>query len=72
MLDETSLNIDEGERLGLVGRNGSGKSTFLQLVAGHELPDTGEVVLRRELTVGYMPQQFQLEEIATVHANIIT
>ena len=71
VLDETSLNIDEGERLGLVGRNGSGKSTFLQILAGHELPDTGEVVRRRGLIVGYMPQQFQLEETATVHANIV-
>jgi ATPase subunit of ABC transporter with duplicated ATPase domains len=71
VLDETSLNIDEGERLGLVGRNGSGKSTFLQILAGHEAPDAGEVVRRRELIVGYMPQQFRLEETASVHANII-
>jgi ABC transport system ATP-binding/permease protein len=71
VLDETSLNIDAGERLGLVGRNGSGKSTFLQILAGHEVPDAGEVVRRRELIVGYMPQQFRLEETASVHANII-
>jgi ABC transport system ATP-binding/permease protein len=71
VLDETSLNIDEGEHLGLVGRNGSGKSTFLQILAGHEVPDAGEVVRRRELIVGYMPQQFRLEETASVHANII-
>src|ERR1700742_4724012 len=71
VLDETSLNIDEGERLGLVGRNGSGKSTFLQILAGYEAPDAGEVVRRRELIVGYMPQQFRLEETASVHANII-
>ena len=71
VLDEASLNIDEGERLGLVGRNGSGKSTFLEILAAHELPDAGEVVRRRDLIVGYMPQQLQLEETATVHANII-
>jgi ABC transport system ATP-binding/permease protein len=71
VLDESSLNIDAGERLGLVGRNGSGKSTFLQILAGHEVPDAGEVVQRRDLIVGYMPQQFQLEETASVHANII-
>src|ERR1700752_5424922 len=71
VLDETSLNIDAGERLGLVGRNGSGKSIFLQILAGHEVPDAGEVVRRRELIVGYMPQQFQLEENASVHANIV-
>ncbi|HEY2422712.1 MAG TPA: ATP-binding cassette domain-containing protein [Chthoniobacterales bacterium] len=71
VLDEASLNIDEGERLGLVGRNGSGKSTFLEILAAHELPDAGEVVRRRDLIVGYMPQQFRLEETASVHANII-
>src|SRR5258707_5220988 len=71
VLDDASLNIDEGERLGLVGPNGSGKSTFLKILAGDQLPDTGEVARRRELVVGYMPQQFALEEGGTVHANIM-
>src|SRR5260370_26257663 len=71
VLDDASLNIEEGERLGLVGPNGSGKSTFLKILAGDQLPDTGEVARRRELVVGYMPQQFALEEGGTVHANIM-
>ena len=71
VLDDASLNIEEGERIGLVGRNGSGKSTFLTILAGDQPPDTGEVARRRDLVVGYMPQQFALEEGGTVHANIM-
>ncbi|MBA3962330.1 MAG: ABC-F family ATP-binding cassette domain-containing protein [Chthoniobacterales bacterium] len=71
VLDHASLTILEGERVGLVGRNGSGKSTFLQIAAGVLLPDAGEMNSRRDLVVGYMPQMFALEESATVHANIL-
>ncbi|HEX3818216.1 MAG TPA: ATP-binding cassette domain-containing protein, partial [Chthoniobacterales bacterium] len=71
VLDQASLAILENERIGLVGRNGSGKSTFLQIAAGAASPDSGEMNLRRDLVVGYMPQMFALEETATVHANIL-
>ncbi len=62
VLDQASLAILEGERIGLVGRNGSGKSTFLQIAAGVMPPDAGEFNLRRDLVVGYMPQMFALDE----------
>ncbi|MEO6871968.1 MAG: ABC-F family ATP-binding cassette domain-containing protein [Chthoniobacterales bacterium] len=71
VLDRASLTILEGERVGLVGRNGSGKSTFLQIAAGVMPPDAGEMNRRRDLVVGYMPQMFELDETATVHANIL-
>ncbi|MEA3188027.1 MAG: energy-dependent translational throttle protein EttA [Chthoniobacter sp.] len=71
VLDGASLTILDGERVGLVGRNGSGKSTFLQIAAGVLPPDAGELNPRRDLVTGYMPQQFALDESATVHANII-
>ena len=71
VLDQASLTFLEGERVGLVGRNGSGKSTFLQIAAGVMAPDAGEFNLRRDLVVGYMPQMFALDETATVHANIL-
>ena len=71
VLDRASVTILEGERIGLVGRNGSGKSTFLQIAAGVLPPDAGEMNLRRDLVVGYMPQMFELDETATVHANIL-
>ncbi|MEO5717210.1 MAG: ATP-binding cassette domain-containing protein [Chthoniobacterales bacterium] len=72
MLDQASVAILEGERVGLVGRNGSGKSTFLQIAAGVMTPDAGEMNRRRDLVVGYMPQMFELDESTTVHANIMT
>jgi ATP-binding cassette subfamily F protein uup len=71
VLDRATATILEGERVGLVGRNGSGKSTFLQIAAGMMQPDSGELNQRRDLVVGYMPQMFELEEKATVHANIL-
>ena len=70
VLDQASLTILEGERIGLVGRNGSGKSTFLQIAAGIMVPDAGELNQRRDLVVGYMPQMFALDETTTVHANV--
>jgi ATP-binding cassette subfamily F protein uup len=71
VLDHATVTILEGERVGLVGRNGSGKSTFLQIAAGVMKPDAGEFNQRRDLVVGYMPQMFELDEKATVHANIL-
>jgi ATP-binding cassette subfamily F protein uup len=72
VLDKATTTILEGERVGLVGRNGSGKSTFLQIAAGVMKPDAGEFNQRRDLVVGYMPQMFELDERATVHANILS
>jgi ATP-binding cassette subfamily F protein uup len=71
ILDESALVIHEGERVGLLGRNGSGKSTFLKIVAGVMPPDSGEVVRRRDLMTGYLPQVFDLDGERTVHANIL-
>src|SRR5213080_2249370 len=72
VLDRATLTILEGERVGLVGRNGSGKSTFLQITAGLTKPDAGEFSSRRDLVSGYMPQLFELDEAATAHANIFS
>jgi ABC transport system ATP-binding/permease protein len=70
VLDQATVTIHEGERIGLVGRNGSGKSTFLEIVAGIVKPDAGECVSRRDLAIGYMPQAHTLDESATVFMNI--
>ena len=50
------LRIEEGDRIGLVGPNGEGKTTLLRILAGVETPTTGEVFRRRALSVGYLPQ----------------
>ncbi|MFL6505884.1 MAG: ABC-F family ATP-binding cassette domain-containing protein [Candidatus Udaeobacter sp.] len=72
VLDGATIAFTEGEHVGLVGRNGSGKSTFLQIAAGVAQPDSGEFTRRRDLVTGYMPQVSGLNDAATVHANILS
>ena len=71
ILDHSKISITEGERIGLVGRNGAGKSTALKILAGVEQPDSGTVSLRRDLIVGYLPQHFDLDEEKTVLENVL-
>jgi len=70
VLDSTTLGIQEGERLGLVGRNGAGKTTFLRILAGLQAPDMGEVARQRDLVVSYLPQDFMLDATKSVAENI--
>src|SRR6202789_2543827 len=70
ILDATTLGIQEGERLGLVGRNGAGKTTFLRILAGLQSPDSGEVSRQRDLVVSYLPQDFMLDATKSVEENI--
>jgi ATP-binding cassette subfamily F protein uup len=71
VLNGATIAFREGEHIGLVGRNGSGKSTFLQIAAGVAQADSGEFTRRRDLVTGYMPQLSGLDDAATVHANIL-
>ncbi len=71
VLDHATLTIHEGDRIGLVGRNGCGKSTFLRIAAGAMEPDAGQFTQRRDLVTGYLPQIFDLDESASVHANVM-
>lgn len=52
-----SFSIAEGQKVGLIARNGTGKSTLLSLLTGHEQPDSGQIVYRRGVRVGYLEQQ---------------
>jgi ATP-binding cassette subfamily F protein uup len=72
VLDRATLAIHEGERVGLVGRNGSGKSTFLQIAAGVLVPDSGDFARRRDLITGYMSQTLELEDELSVYENILS
>jgi ATP-binding cassette subfamily F protein uup len=70
VLDAATLAIDEGQRIGLVGRNGCGKTTFLKLLAGLQSPDSGEVTRRRDLAVSYLSQDFTLDPALDVRGNV--
>ena len=70
VLNQATLGIQEGDRIGLVGRNGCGKTTFLKILAGLQHPDIGEVDRRRGLVVSYLPQDFMLDDTKNVHDNI--
>ena len=71
ILDKASLSVHEGDRIGLVGRNGAGKSTFLKILSNVLQPDHGEIAKRRDLEVGFLSQEFTLNESKTVHENIL-
>jgi ATP-binding cassette subfamily F protein uup len=66
LLDRASLALSAGDRMGLVGRNGAGKSTFLRILAGDLEPDGGAITRRRDLVTGYLPQAFELDPGLTV------
>jgi ATP-binding cassette subfamily F protein uup len=70
ILDDATLGLDESDRIGLVGRNGCGKTTFLRILAGLQAPDSGEVTARRDLVVSYLPQDFTLEASLDVRGNV--
>ncbi len=72
VLDGLTLAIQKGERIGLVGRNGCGKSTFLKIAAGAEVPDSGDYVTKRGLKIGYLPQVFDLDPNASVIDNVMS
>ena len=70
LLKSVTLGVAPGEKVGLVGRNGSGKTSLLKVLSGAQPPDQGEVTRRRGLRIGYLPQEFELSGDKTVRANI--
>ena len=71
VLQDASLSIHEGSRIGLVGRNGAGKSSFLKIISGLMQPDSGEVTKKKDLAIGFLSQEFTLFENMTVKENIL-
>ena len=70
LLESVTLVVSPGEKVGLVGRNGSGKTSLLRILAGHQNADEGEVARRRGLRIGYLPQEFELDGNLSVRKNI--
>jgi len=70
LLESVTLAVAPGEKVGLVGRNGCGKTSLLKILSAEQQPDSGEVSRRRGLRVGYLPQEFELDGTKTVRQNI--
>ena len=66
LFENISFGVSEGERIGLIAKNGTGKTTLLNILAGKEDYDSGNVVFRRDLRVGYLPQDPQYPGELTV------
>ncbi len=66
-----SLQINPGEHVGLVGRNGAGKTTIFRLVNGEETPDSGDVVRAKNLRLGLLAQHVHFEAGSTVHESAL-
>jgi len=66
LFENLSLYISEGDRVGLIARNGSGKTTLLNIIAGDEGMDSGSVIFRNDLTVGYLSQDPKFADGVTV------
>ncbi|MGZ4479749.1 MAG: ABC-F family ATP-binding cassette domain-containing protein [Nocardioidaceae bacterium] len=71
LLDGVSLGVGAGERIGVVGRNGDGKTTLLRLIAGLEEPDEGRISRSRGLHLGFLTQGDDLDPAATVRAAVL-
>ena len=67
---DLSLGLSEGDHVGLIGPNGSGKSTLLKILAGLEEPDRGTRSLRRQVRIGYVPQESSFDEHHTIEAAL--
>ena len=70
VLKEASLTIRIGDHFGMVGRNGSGKSTFLKILTEVMQPDSGNISRRNDLVIGYLSQDLVMAEDATVESTI--
>lgn len=66
LFDDVSIGISEGEKIGFIGINGTGKSTFLKILAGIENPDTGKIIKGSSFKIEYLPQNPSFENGLTV------
>jgi ABC transport system ATP-binding/permease protein len=66
LIEDVSLVVRSKDRLGLIGPNGAGKSTLLKIMAGLELADDGERIIRRDTRIGYLEQEPHFEEARTI------
>lgn len=70
LLEEVNFTLHQGDRVGVVGRNGAGKSTMLRILAAMQEAHSGEVRRRKGLRTTFLPQEFALDDAATAASNV--
>lgn len=71
IFDDVSYGIHEGDKIGIIGINGTGKTTLLKIIAGIEKPDEGQIIKQNGLRITYLPQNPEFPEGATVLSYVI-
>ena len=71
VLDRITIGINDGDRIGVVGRNGEGKSTLIRALAGRLTPDSGDVISRNGLQIGMLDQSDQIPDDVTVEHAVV-
>lgn len=71
LFDNVSLGINEGDKVGVIGINGTGKSTLLKIIAGLEEPDLGTVTKGKKVRIGYLPQTPTFDDDLSILQNVV-
>jgi ATP-binding cassette subfamily F protein uup len=72
LFENLSFGISQGQKIALIAKNGTGKTTLLDIVSGREAPDNGQVVYRKGVKVGVLPQEPDLDPKLTIEETILT
>lgn len=71
LFDNINIQVDERDRIALVGRNGAGKSTLLKILVGEEAPTSGEINTKRDLNLSYLAQDSRFESSNTIYTEML-
>ena len=71
LFDNINLQVDERDRIALVGKNGAGKSTLLKILVGEEEPTSGQINKKRDLSLSYLAQDSRFESENTIYDEML-
>jgi len=72
LFEDISFGLDEGQKVALIARNGTGKTTLLNIITGSDIPDSGKVVLRKDLKMAFLSQQPQFDPNLSIFDAILS
>lgn len=72
LFNNINLGINDGDKIGVIGINGTGKSTLLKILAGIEVPDSGNIITSNSLTIGYLPQSQNFDDNTTILEEVFS